>query len=74
MPKQITLWMEGFTVMEGSAGAEYCGTYEAETLKDAVKQWVDEKPERKGLTDFNRLTYWGCRFFDNESAARASFG
>lgn len=75
MSKQITLWMEGFHVMEGSAQAQYCGCYQADTLEEAVKLWVAENPrERTGLTNLNSLTYWGCRFFDNEKDARATFG
>lgn len=74
MSKQITLWMEGFQVMEGSAQAQYCGCYRADTLEDAVKLWVAEDTKRAGLTDLNRLTYLRCRFFDNEKDARATFG
>lgn len=70
----ITLWMEGFQVMEGSAQAEYCGTYQAKTLREAVEMWIAEDTRRRGLVDLERLTYWSCRFFDNEADARKSFG
>lgn len=71
----IDLWLEGYQCMEGSSTAVCLGTYDAGNLRDAVQQWVNEEPnERKQYVDLLRLTYWGCRFFDNEADARKTFG
>lgn len=72
------VWMEGFCVMEGASGASFVGIVEAETFSEAVVEAVRLKVEQ-GMLDgrqFNkdRLTYWGCRFFESEYCARKSFG
>lgn len=75
----INLWMEGFRATGEYGEARFCGSYFAEDLKEAVikhkectlanNPMLDEK-----LFDLENLTYWGCRFFDNEADARKSFG
>lgn len=61
-----------------SGTADFMGTYEANSFEEAVEKWFDEKPDRREYYGKNKLkgtiSYWGCRFFDNESDARKSFG
>ena len=71
--KQYEVWMEGYAATGDSSEAEFCGVYEAETFSDACAAWNKEKGE-KGYFNARALTYWGCRFFDNETDARRSFG
>ena len=70
----ISLWIEGYACTGQSKEAQHEGTYKAETLTDAVAQWAGSSVEKMNLVDFNMLTYWGCRFFDNESDARKLCG
>jgi len=73
--KTITLWLEGFIATGQSCGATFCGTYEANSLIDAIRQWVSENPdERTKYINYERLTYWGCKFYDNEHKARRVYG
>lgn len=71
----IDLWVEGYQCTGGSNTASYLGTYKADSLREAVQQWVAENPkERERYVDISRLTYWGCKFYNNECHARRSFG
>lgn len=81
-PRLIQLWVEGFHIQGGESTARFLGEYEADNLRDAVIQYM-EKTRQKSIAevgpanstiDLDRLTDWGCRFFDNEADARKSFG
>lgn len=74
--RTITLWMEGYAATGEHATAQYCGTYTATDLNDAVRQWVAQDPaDRTSCTQYGPSpSFWGCRFFESEEAARASFG
>lgn len=76
--KIFEVWMEGYAATGESAGAEFYGSYEAGTFKEAVGKAVEKGIKDKKLQESyyepNKLTYWGCRFFDNESEARKGFG
>lgn len=71
--KTYEVWSEGYSISGNSADASLMGTIEANTFQEACEKLAEEK---LWLTDFDpaRLTYWGCRLFDNEQAARESFG
>lgn len=70
--KTWEIWMEGYACTGHESGAELVGTAEGETFRDAVFAHYAANPN----PDFNsgQLTVWGCRLFDNEAAARKSFG
>lgn len=72
------VWMEGFHVqgMDRPATAVYLGAHQSETFEVACKQavfarWPDEADH---FYNAGTNTYYGCRFFDNESDARKTFG
>lgn len=73
---KYNLWSEGYRTNGESAGASYRGEWEGETLRDAVILFRDSisDKELKETIDTERLTLWGCRFFDNETEARKAFG
>jgi hypothetical protein len=50
------------------------GEYEAESFPEAVRQAVAKQGMDPHLVSYKNLTYWGCRFYDNEADARRSFG
>ena len=73
--KEFQVWTEGYSTTGQHAGATYHGKFSGETFKDAVKAFSKTLPSRsKALVDLKRLTFWGCRFFDNGTDARRSFG
>jgi len=74
--KKFQIWTEGYSATGQSSKAHYHSEVEAETFCDAVKVYRDSLTDErsKNCIDLNRLTFWGCRFFDNESDARKSFG
>jgi hypothetical protein len=76
----MELWMEGYAATGEHGSATYCGTYPAGTsIPEAARRWVAKDPayrasylsvdDKKGTASF-----WGCRFYDNETDARQSFG
>jgi hypothetical protein len=71
--RKYQIWMEGYAATGDHAPAEFCGEYEAESFAEACAAWNKERGE-SGYFNTNTLTYWGCRFFDNETDARRSFG
>jgi len=72
------VWMEGYlaTGMEGiPQRATYLGSYEGDTFADACEAAIkDNYPNDTKLFDKTRLSWWGCRMYDNETDARKSFG
>ena len=70
----ISLWIEGYAVTGNSQTAQCLGFYKVSTLKEAVMEWLKENPQEEKYVNIERLRYWGCRFFDNETEARKSFG
>ncbi len=80
--KEFTVWSEGFAATGGGGPARKLGTAKGATFLDAVANLRDrlerEKPAEYGIGFFriekDKAYYWGCRLFDNERAARRSFG
>ena len=72
----IQLWSEGYSATGQSAGASFHGEFECDTLQKAVKLYRDSLTDKysRDCIDLDNLTNWACRFFDNESDARKSFG
>jgi hypothetical protein len=77
MGKVFEIWSEGFRATGDIGTAHKHGEQEGEDFADACrKQFADDPPNDWGRSDFDpdRLTYWGCRLFDNEADARERFG
>jgi hypothetical protein len=72
--KTWTVWMEGYSATGESAGAHCVGTVEAETLPDAAEKLFADSKWAGYEFNRERMTYWGCKIFDNEADARKSFG
>ena len=70
------VWTEGYVVTGGSSGAVFHGAWKGVDFKDAVKNYAEsvEDPYARSTIDLDRMTFWGCKFFDNEADARKSFG
>ena len=74
--KKFEVWTEGYAATGESGKATFHGEFKGETLKDAVIKWRNTltDPHSVKCVDLDRMTFWGCRFFDNETDARKSFG
>jgi hypothetical protein len=69
------IWSEGYAATGERAGAHYHGCARGVDFRDACVRFFRRQPERDAqYFDARRLTYWACKLFDNESAARRSFG
>lgn len=71
--KAFEVWREGFRVTGQSATAELVDTVKASDFRSACSK-VAQKHSWGPLYNESRLTYWGCRLFENEADARKSFG
>jgi len=71
--KKYEIWSEGYRVTGGSSGARLHGTEIATSFKEACVKHMDNDEDRKYF-DEDRVIYWGCRLYDNESDARKTFG
>lgn len=74
--KAFEVWSEGYAATGEHGSAQLHGIFVGETFRDAVencvKTWLPS--EVRQYYNAERLTYWGCRFFDNETDARKLFG
>ncbi|MFF2798109.1 hypothetical protein [Lysinibacillus xylanilyticus] len=68
------IWSEGYKATGQSAGAMCHGEAEGETFKEACVEFASTNKRFKEYFDEERMTYWGCRLFDNSVDARKSFG
>ncbi len=69
--KTFNIWAEGYAVTGQSSGAQkLASSVKAPTFAEACrKHFRNDK-----YFDAERLTYWGCKLFDNEAAARVTYG
>lgn len=72
--KQYQIWTEGYIATGESSGATYHGLSKGETFKQAIENFMEENDWDKKLYNSERLTFWGCKFYDNEADARKTFG
>jgi len=70
------VWTEGYRVTGNEQGAIFHGIYRGETFQDALMAFKVSLEDAKvwSLVNLAKGTFWGCRFFDNETEARASYG
>lgn len=72
--KEYEVWLEGYAITGNHGRAHYFGKYVATTFEDACEVALQENKWEMKEYNKERNAFWGCRFFDNESQARASFG
>lgn len=73
--KFYNVWVEGYCATGGSSPAMYIGGAYGASFSDAVHVVMGQNhPTEKVDSDRGKLSWWGCRFFDNEIDAKASFG
>lgn len=71
------VWVEGLKATGQSSDANFCGFWPGETFVDACRNYANSLPaEEANLFEVRngKPTFWACKFFDNETDARKSFG
>ncbi len=73
---KFEVWTEGYRTTDEHSKAMNHGTFGGKTFKDAVRAFRDSltDQESRDCIDLERMTFWGCSFFDNEVEARKGFG
>lgn len=71
---KFEVWSEGYITSGERDGATFHGVWDGETFADACQAWADTTTDPRKYFDRERLTYWGCRLFDNETDARKGYG
>lgn len=71
--KKWQIWSEGYAVTGNESPARLMGEVEADTFEQACVKWSEASSEPY-LFNQDKLTYSGCRLFDNEADARERFG
>lgn len=75
---EYQIWSEGYAATGECSDAQLIATIQAESFDEAVRKYVDAVPSLKAYYQYNEQTgyhsIWACRLFDNEEAARKSFG
>lgn len=76
--REYEVWSEGYLCsgMEGiPATAQFHGKSRATSFKEACDKWAETlTPDSKSCYDRDRLSFWGCRLYDNETDARKFLG
>lgn len=72
--KNYDIWSEGYRISGGSGRAHFHGSSKGEDFKDACINFAKIDKEFNQYFNQERMTFWGCRLFDNHSDAAQSFG
>lgn len=73
--QEFRIWSEGFILTGNKSGAMFHGRQNAPSFVEACTKFFAIKGHDLS-NNYNpiRLTFWGCRLFDNETDARKTFG
>jgi len=76
MKKIFKVWTEGYAATGDRSDAMFHGEFEGDSFKEAIQSFKDTLTDPYSIecVDVDRMVFWGCRFFDNETDARKSFG
>lgn len=69
-----SIWVEGWRSSDGEAPARLVAVMAGPSFQEACDAFAEADGDWKRYYDRDRLTYWGCRLFDNEADARKAFG
>lgn len=74
--KEFEIWTEGYIATKEKHKAMFHGKFKGNTFKDAVIAWKKTLTDKDSIkcVDLDGMTFWGCKFFDNETDARKNFG
>jgi len=72
--KNYEIWSEGFRATGEQGKALLHSIISANSFVDACNKFANQNKEFKKYYNSTKLSYWGCRLFDNEKDARNNFG
>lgn len=72
--REYEIWSEGWRTNGDSGGAYLHARATGEDFPAACRNLAAKDPGFAAYFNAERLTYWGCRLFDNEFDARRAFG
>ena len=83
--RRFEVWVEGYRANGDRGLAWFAGAAEAESLREACVKLAAQDAKFGGGAEYGgapnyrffdpeRMTWWGCVIFDNETDARAAFG
>lgn len=73
--KTWDIWIEGYVATGNTAGHRLMGKAEGNTFREAVINFTNsDKANSWGTFNEDRLSFWGCRVFDNHEDAAKAFG
>ena len=74
--RSFEVWSEGYRATGDSSPAKMHGVFIGNTFKEAVEAFRESLADQRDRDCINleRMTFWGCRFFEDEQSARAMFG
>lgn len=71
---RFNIWAEGYAATgERGYATRLAAGVPGDTFADAVARWAESAGQMRWV-DLDHLTYWGCRLYDNEAAARKRYG
>lgn len=72
----IEIWAEGYVTNGETSPARLLGKFTAQNFREAVEEFRDSLADDRSRNTVNldTMTFWGCKLYDNENAARKSFG
>ena len=73
---EYEVWTEGYAATGERGVAIFHGKFKGNSFKEAVIEFRDSLTNKHSISCINieQMTFWACRFFDNEADARKSFG
>lgn len=72
--RRYSIWAEGYQATGESGGATLFGFCYGADFKDACIRYFAKEARHAQYFNPDRMTYWGCRLFDNSNDARRSYG
>lgn len=72
--RKFDVWSEGHAATGGGGPAMHWGSGMAHSLTQMCEFVAQCNPTFAAHFDSERMTWWGCKLFDNEADARKAFG
>lgn len=72
--REFEIWAEGFQATGQSGGATLMGKGVGVDFRSACHDLARENREFSKYFNSKTLSYWGCKLFSTEAAARKNFG
>lgn len=72
--QEFQIWSEGYKATGEHGRAMLHNVVIAASFKEACDKLAERDANFKAFYDPERMTYWGCRLYDNSTDARRSHG